>query len=244
MAEKLAAKIRYRLKKPAKREGHAQRRVIESVAVDLNALLASVVEVFTDLQKESFASPEERRRYDLGIACMLLSRLLVRQLLDYANPRQLRPVNIDVAQFLASLEPALRSALSTDVCPRFEVPRNLPPIYCDQQLMVRALLSLVLDARTGMPNGGEVVISAGVDLLTEPIRPMIRLSVSKRNEREYSSRAGGKEYCSVESAMRGMAVVRHIVENQGGKFAIGGCLHAPPGVHVWLPIGSTTAASA
>ncbi|MBD9570801.1 HAMP domain-containing histidine kinase [Ensifer adhaerens] len=240
MAEKLALKIRYRLKKPAKREGHAAQRVIESVADDLNALLAPVMGVFADLQEEKFASPEQRRRYDLGISCMLLSRLLVRQLLDCANPRQLRPVNIDVGQFLSSLEPALRSALSRDVRPCFDVPRNLPPIYCDQQLMVRALLSLVLDARTGMPNGGEVLISAGVDLLTEPLRPMIRLSVSKRNGCEYSSHAGGNENCPFETEMRGMAVVRQIVENQGGKLAVGGSFHTPPGVHMWLPIGSAT----
>lgn len=245
MAESLVRR-RYRLRKQAVKARASDRTVVESVADDLNELLAPVMAVFMELQRDNSASREQRKRLSVAISCMYQSRLMVRQLLDYANVREVRRVRVDVHEFLRSLEPALRTALPTDIHARFDIPRSLPPACIDEQLMVRALLSVVLDARSSMPEGGLVLVTAGVDLWAGTDRTMIRLSVYKRDEVARTENVRGYDNSSaapMASSTRGMAMVRQLMEHQGGKMVVGGRPPHAPGVHLWLPIATTSATS-
>ncbi|TIP09182.1 hypothetical protein [Mesorhizobium sp.] len=161
--------------------GTDPRVLLASIVHDFNNFLTPIVTIMEEMQTQKMGSPGQLRRIEAAIFSAFRAKTLARQLLDFANPRKLQPAAVDISQLLESLEPVLASVLPTGVVIRFDVAGNLPPALIDRQLMERALLNLVINARDAMPDGGEVVVAAAIDRQpggrAATRDPMIRLSV-------------------------------------------------------------------
>jgi hypothetical protein len=90
--------------------------------------------------------------------------------------------DVDVGWLLERLEAQLAILLSSRIRVDLETAENLPEVFIDQQLIERALLNLVLNARDAMPAGGCATIVVAQDYhSTGRVRggdPMIPLAVS------------------------------------------------------------------
>ena len=220
------------------------RVLLASIVHDFNNLLAPIVTIMEELQRQKAGSPRQLRRIDGAIFCAFRAKTLARQLLDFANPRKLQPAAVDIGQLLESLEPVLGSVLPTGIIIRFDVADDLPPAFIDRQLMERALLNLVLNARDAMPDGGEVVVAAAIDRQpgsrAETREPMIRLSVADTGigMNRATLQSVGVPYFSTKSngTGLGLAMVSQLMESQGGGLSVTSTPYHGTAIDLWLPV--------
>ena len=220
------------------------RVLLASIVHDFNNLLAPIVTIMEELQRQKAGSPRQLRRIDGAIFCAFRAKTLARQLLDFANPRKLQPAAVDIGQLLESLEPVLGSVLPTGIIIRFDVADDLPPAFIDRQLMERALLNLVLNARDAMPDGGEVVVAAAIDRQpgsrAETREPMIRLSVADTGigMNRATLKSVGVPYFSTKSngTGLGLAMVSQLMESQGGGLSVTSTPYHGTAIDLWLPV--------
>lgn len=125
------------------------------IAHDFNNLLGIVAGNLQLLAEESL--PSDARRM-LGDALWAANRAakLTHHLLAYARKQPLQPQLTDVSVLLQDMEDVLRRAL--DVSVRARLPDRLWPIFVDRSQLQNAIVSLVVNAREAMPDGGTVTI--------------------------------------------------------------------------------------
>jgi signal transduction histidine kinase len=233
--------------------GTDPRVLLASIVHDFNNFLTPIVTIMEELQSQKIGTPRQLGRIDAALFSAFRAKTLARQLLDFATPQKVQPAVVDVSQLLESLEPILASVLPTGIMLRFDVADNLAPAFIDRQLMERALLNLVLNARDAMPDGGEVVVAAAIDRQpgssADPHGPMIRLSVADTGigMSRATLRSAGVTYFSTQNhgTGLGLAMVRQMMESQGGGLSITSTPHRGTAIDLWLPVvPSPVAASA
>jgi signal transduction histidine kinase len=218
-----------------------------SIVHDFNNLLTPIVAIMQELQRQETGTPRQLRKIDGAIFCAFRAKVLARQLLDFASSRQIRLVALDIRELLDPIEPALASVLPRTIHLSFDVADDLPPAFVDRQLMERALLNLVLNARDAMPDGGELIIAAAMDCRrrgdAETYEPMIRLSVADTGT--------GMDGATLENAWQpyfstktngtglGLAMVRRMMESQGGSLSITSAPYKGTAIDLWLPVPPT-----
>lgn len=92
---------------------------------------------------------------------------LVRQLLAFARRQQLETARHDINALVSALDKVLAHAAGSNVRLRLELGAGLPLCWCDQTQFDAALVNLVVNARHAMPDGGEVLISTGLERLNK-----------------------------------------------------------------------------
>ncbi len=220
------------------------RVLLASIVHDFNNFLTPIVTIMEEMQTQKVDSPGQLRRIDAAIFCAFRAKTLARQLLDFATPRKLQPAAVDISQLLESLEPVLGSVLPTGIIIRFDVADDLPLAFIDRQLMERALLNLVLNARDAMPEGGEVVVAAAIDrqpgTSAGSREPMVRLSVVDTGigMSRATLRSAGVPYFSTKShgTGLGLAMVSQLMESQGGGMSVTSTPHHRTAIDLWLPV--------
>jgi signal transduction histidine kinase len=85
---------------------------------------------------------------------------VTRQLLSFSRQQMLQPRVLDVAAWLAEIEPLLVAALRGDITVETEVAGDLLTIEVDPGQLELALLNLAVNARDAMPNGGTLLVTA------------------------------------------------------------------------------------
>lgn len=224
--------------------GTDPRVLLASIVHDFNNFLTPIVTIMEEMQTHKMGSPRQLRRIDAALFSAFRAKTLARQLLDFANPRKLQPAAVDISQLLEFIEPILTSVLPADIILRFDVAEDLAPAFIDRQLMERALLNLMLNARDAMPDGGEVVVAAAIDRQpgssAEPREPMIRLSVADTGigMSQPTLRSAGVPYFSTKShgTGLGLAMVSQLMESQGGGLSITSTPCQGTAIDLWLPV--------
>ncbi|WP_167458778.1 sensor histidine kinase [Mesorhizobium kowhaii] len=219
------------------------RLLLSSIVHDFNNQLTPIVNILEELQRRRDSTGRELGKIDAAIYCAFRAKVLARQLLDFANPRPAMPEPTDMHQLLAQLEFVLTSILSPNIRLTLEVADRLPPAMIDQQLVERALLNVVLNARDAMPGGGDLTIA--VDLAFPPSsktglpKRMIRLSVSDNGvgmEDRTLKMAGQPNFSTKRNGTGlGLATVRQIVESLGGGLSITSKHRHGTTIDMWLP---------
>ena len=220
------------------------RLLLSSIVHDFNNLLAPIVCILEELQIRRAGTSRQLQKIDGAIYCAFRAKALARQILDFANPRPVRVAEVDVPQLLELLEAALASVLPVGTRLELDVPDYLPPALIDQQLVERALLNLVLNARDAMPDGGDVTIAAGVGLPpanhAETTEPMIRLSVADSGigMAPLTMELAGRLNFSTKTngTGLGLATVRQLMESMGGGFSMTSTPCHGTTIDLWLPV--------
>ena len=127
---------------------------------DFNNLLTPVLTILEELQGRRVGTSRQLKKLDGAIYCAFRAKILARELLDFTNPRQVRPEPVDIHQLVALLEAALASVLPSSISLEVDIANSLPLAFVDQPFVERALLNLVLNARDAMPEDGEITIAA------------------------------------------------------------------------------------
>lgn len=217
---------------------------LASIVHDFNNLLTPIVNILNDLQRKKVGSERQARRIDGAIFCAYRAGILARQLLDEGRLHHSHPAVVHIDEFLAGFEPVLSGAIHPNIALRIETAANLPPIQFDQELLERALLNLVLNARDAMHNGGNLVVSALID---RPIAAnsaqvdfMVRLSVSDTGagmSKATIDRAGEPRFSTkTNGSGLGLMTVKQILERHNGKLSITSVENCGTTVDLWLPL--------
>ena len=219
------------------------RLLLASIVHDFNNLLTPVVSVLDELQGRGAGTRRQLQKIDAAIYCAFRAKILARQLLDFANPRQVNPEPVDIGELLELLEAALASAVAPDIALKITAAEDLPLARADRQFVERALLNLVLNARDAMPEGGEVTIAATLELppaaQARRRERMIRLSVIDCGigmGGETLRMAGQPNFSTKTNGTGlGLATVRQLMESLGGGLSITSTPGKGTTIDLWLP---------
>jgi signal transduction histidine kinase len=224
--------------------------LLASIVHDFNVLLAPIVLALEEMQRRGTGTARQLKRIDGAIYCALRAKTLARQLLDFASPGPVRLAAVDVGQLLEGIEAPLASLLSAHIGLDLDIAEDLPKAFIDQQLIERALLNLVLNARDAMPAGGHVTIAAAQDCLSSSRAwgsdAMIRLTISDSGigMDEATLKMAGEPHFSTKKngTGLGLATVRQLMERQGGGLTIASTPRRGTTIHLWLPVMSPAVA--
>jgi signal transduction histidine kinase len=209
-----------------------------SIVHDFNNFLTPIVSIMEELKRQKVGSPTQHARIDGAILCAFRAQALARQLLGPSCAREARPGTVDIGQLLASLKPVMESVLPDQTELLFDIADDLPPAFVDRELLERALLNLILNARDAMPDGGEVTVAAvnwaGLH------EPMIRLSVVDTGigMDPVTARRARVPYFSTKGSGTGLglAMVARTMEAQGGRLALTSIAGHGTAIDLWLPL--------
>ena len=222
------------------------RVLLASIVHDFNVMLTPIVSVLEEMQGRGTGTARQLKKIDGAIYCAFRAKTLARQLLDFASPPPVKLAAVDIGRLLERLEAPLASLLSTNIRLDLDIAEDLPKAFIDQQLIERALLNLVLNARDAMPAGGRVTIAGAQDYQsTGRVRggnPMIRLTISDSGSGmdETTLKMAGEPHFStkINGAGLGLATVRQLMEAQGGGLSIASAAHRGTTIDLWLPVVS------
>ena len=180
---------------------------------------------------------EEKRREFIGIIRKESHRLnrVLSDVLDFTRPRKpkLQPVNL-----AALIDEVVEMAGPKDHGPffvfRHEVPKDLPPLRCDHELMRQALLNLVMNAIQATPGGGQIGIAASL----EDGSLVIRVTDHGHGiPPTILGRVFDPFFTTRENTLGlGLPVALRIAMDHGGRIAIEGSSSRGTCVAVWLPV--------
>jgi signal transduction histidine kinase len=92
---------------------------------------------------------------------------LTRRLLAVARRQPLRPQAVDVDRLAAGLLERLRGILGDSIAIELSSRRDLPQAMADPAALETAILNLAVNAGEAMPNGGRLLIEAGIAQVDE-----------------------------------------------------------------------------
>ncbi|NGO55957.1 ATP-binding protein [Allomesorhizobium camelthorni] len=223
--------------------GSDPRMLLASIVHDFNNLLTPIVTILEELQGRHVGTSRQLKKIDGAIYCAFRAKVLARHLLDFASARPVSPEPVQIRQLLAPLETALASILSPDIRLKLDIAEELPPAFIDRQLVERALLNLVINARDAMPEGGDVTITAALEFPPASRSPgperMIRLSVADCGvgmDHQTLKMAGQPNFSTgTNGTGLGLATVRRLMESLGGRFSITSAPRRGTTIDLWLP---------
>lgn len=222
------------------------RMLLSSMVHDFNIFLTPIVSVLEEMQVREAGTARQLKKIDGAIYCAFRAKTLARQLLEFASPRPVKLAAVDIRRVLDGIKAPLASLLSTRICLDLIIADNLPKAFIDQQLIERALLNLVLNARDAMPAGGHVTITVAQDYQSIGDNPMIRLTIadSGTGMDEATLKMAGEPFYSTKTngTGLGLAIVRQAMERQGGGLSIASKHHRGTTIDLWLPVMSASSA--
>jgi signal transduction histidine kinase len=124
-----------------------------SLAIDhlKNEMKGSSPEKREELEKIADTIKEEVRK----------ANYMVLNFMNYGRPLKLRRTGLSYRDLLDRALTVLKDKLKEQkVTVAIEIPDDLPPLYCDQELMRNCLFNFITNGAQSMPDGGEITVSA------------------------------------------------------------------------------------
>jgi signal transduction histidine kinase len=124
-----------------------------SLAIDhlKNEMKGSSPEKREELEKIADTIKEEVRK----------ANYMVLNFMNYGRPLKLRRTGLSYRDLLDRALTVLKDKLKEQkVTVAIEIPDDLPPLYCDQELMRNCLFNFITNGSQSMPDGGEITVSA------------------------------------------------------------------------------------
>ena len=135
------------------------------VAHDFNNLLTPIIGSLDMLERKGIGSEREQRLINGALHSAERAKTLVQRLLAFARRQPLQPVAVDLGQLLDGMVDLIGSTLGPTIDVRLAVTPDLPLAKADPNQLEMALLNLAVNARDAMPDGGELTVSADMEVL-------------------------------------------------------------------------------
>ena len=223
------------------------------VAHDFNNLLSAVMGSLELLRKRI---DDERllRLVDNAMQGAQRGAALTRRMLAFARRQDLTVEAVDARLLVLGMTDLLSRSLGPDIEIRTDLPDGLSAIDVDANQLELALLNLAVNARDAMPDGGRLVIKAAEvavdkDAILKPGR-YVTLSVidagtgmdaatlARATEPFFTTKGVGK------GTGLGLAMVRGLSEQLGGRITIQSTLGKGTTVQLFLPVSGSAATAA
>ncbi|GEM_PF-917401 len=219
---------------------------------DLGNLLSPIMAGLELIARSTGDDRQVSDHLDMPMSAAASAQTLLRNLLDFTRKEAAQSAALAPSRFLADMQPILSMTAGPTISLRIEAAPDLPKLIAERQLLEVALLHLVANARDAMPAGGEVIVGAQrIDETTARNavpNPWIRLFVRDRGsgmDETTRRRVGERFFTTKKRGMGtglGLAMVRDMAENGGGKLDIVSDRKTGTEIGLWLPLAPQTPA--
>ncbi len=143
-------------------------RLAGGVAHDFNNMLTAILGEADLLLLQPRLDAGTRVQVENIRNAALRSAQLTRQLLAFARQQHTEPRPFALAELVRGLEPLVQRLAGRLVVTRFELPDGggSPWVHADPSQFEQAVLNLVINAADAMPEGGELVLRVGREVVT------------------------------------------------------------------------------
>jgi PAS domain S-box-containing protein len=223
------------------------------VAHDFNNLLMAILGSLELLRKRLPHDPRSIALLENAIQGAQRGTALTKRMLAFSRNYELKQEVIGIPELVRGMTDLLQRSVGPSFNIETRFPLWLKPIEVDVNQLELALLNLTLNARDAMAGGGQIILSAREESITQPqitgIPPgqYIRLSVADTGEGmdEDTLRKAAEPFFTTKGVGKGtglgLSMVHGFAEQSGGKLL----LHSKKGIgttaELWLPIARTSA---
>ena len=133
------------------------------IAHDFNNMLTGIIGSL-DMMRRRIAENRTdglERYLDTALGSAERAAALTHRLLAFARRQPLEPQPLDVSAVISAVAQLVTHALPENIRLQVDVSADLPHALADSNQLENAVLNLAVNARDAMPDGGELVISAG-----------------------------------------------------------------------------------
>lgn len=136
-------------------------KMISEISHDLRKPLTNIRGGLQVLESRLENQPEQSKILKDTEQEIVRLTLLVKELVDFSNPKRYRTERRDLAPSLKrAVELSMRAAEKAHVTLTANIPDHLPPIFCDENQIIEALLNILMNAVEAMTDGGKVDVHA------------------------------------------------------------------------------------
>lgn len=217
------------------------------VAHDFNNLLTPIVGALDVLQRRGVGGEREQRLIDGALQSSERARILVQRLLAFARRQPLQSQAVDVDALVKGMADLIASTSGPGIKVFVDMDANLSAAQADPNQIEMAVLNLSVNARDAMPNGGQLTISAGDEVVEGPHRAGLRpgnyvrisvadtgtgmdeVTVARAIEPFYSTKGIGK------GTGLGLSMVHGLASQLGGSLLISSKVGLGTQIEFWLP---------
>lgn len=223
------------------------------LAHDFNNLLAVVINALDLIAMRVSDDPRLTRNVEAALRASERGTLLTRQLLTFGRGQNLTPMPGDVNQIIREMAELLRRSCPENIELRYVLGDDLPVIEVDKTQLEAAILNMVVNSRDAMPNGGEIVITTGTQVVSDPAGPathaqeMLFFSVEDNGEgipTEHQQRVFEPFFTTKEigkGSGLGLSQIFGFASQSGGHAALKSEVGRGTTVHVYLPLPRSSA---
>lgn len=226
------------------------------IAHDFNNLLTVILGNLEIVRKRLADDPKIIRLLDNATQGALRGVSLTQRMLAFARKQELKSEPVELPALVQGISGLLRSSLGPSVALETRFPAQIESVMADVNQLELAVLNLATNARDAMPNGGQIVISAHAETITDQQRsgPMpgryVCLSITDTGE--------GMDETTLASAMDpffttkglgkgtglGLSMVHGFIEQLGGRFILKSQKDQGTTAEMWLPVASAGSVAA
>ena len=196
-------------------------KMISEISHDLRKPLTNIRGSLQVLRGRVEAGPETSEILESTDHEIVRLATLVTELVDFANPKRYRTERRDpgpiVRRAVGLIE---RAATKHGITVTVDIPEHLPPIFCDENQIIEALLNVLSNAIDSMPNGGTLEVAAAqtteadggqklVISLRDQGHGMDPAELNRIFERYYTTKSSGTGL--------GLAIVQRIIRAHAGE---------------------------
>jgi CheY-like chemotaxis protein/two-component sensor histidine kinase len=173
--------------------------------------------------------------------------------LAFARRQELKPEEVDIPNLVRGMTDMLERSLGSSVGIETRFPLVSKRVMADANQLEMVLLNLVVNARDAMPDGGQIVISAREEAVSEgdgrTLKPgaYVSLAVSDNGSGMDSAtlRRAAEPFFTTKGVGKGtglgLSMVHGIAEQLGGVFTLKSRLGEGTTAELWLPAATRQA---
>jgi PAS domain S-box-containing protein len=211
-------------------------RLAAGVAHDFNNLLQSIVSAVGVLRARGDSATARDRATATLDAQVASGAALTRQLLLIARQEGFAPDSLDLNLVVSEVSDFLRRVVRENIRFVVELAPGSLPVFGDRARLEQSLINLVANASDAMPGGGRLTIATGRDgdeawLEVRDSGPGMPAEVRERAFEPFFTTRQGAQHAGL-----GLTVVQGIVEEHGGRIAIGDSPGGGCTIRITLPV--------
>lgn len=226
------------------------------VAHDFNNLLMAVQASLDLLKRRISPSPEAQSLIDNAVQAAQRGASLTQRLLAFSRRQDLDFAPVDLWSLIRGMKDMLQRSVGPAVGIETDFSPDLPSVRIDPGQIVNALLSLAVNARDAMPEGGRLVIGARLEANAAAAHPDLGgkayLCLSIEDEGHGMDpdtlRNATSPFFTTKGIGKGtglgLSMVQGLMAQSGGKLVL--CSDEGKGTtaELWLPVAETDAPAA
>jgi CheY-like chemotaxis protein/two-component sensor histidine kinase len=205
------------------------------------------------LQRKGAGDARSQRMIDGALQSAERAKTLVQRLLAFARRQPLQPQAVDVGALIYGMEDLLASTVGPRIQIKLDVTPQLPPAVADANQLEMALLNLAVNARDAMPEGGDLTVALGADILHDEHGPDLRPGAYLRlcvhdtgvGMDEATRLHATEPFFSTKGVGRGtglgLSMVHGLAAQLGGALTIESGVGAGTTIKIWLPLAQELA---